>query len=90
MQQIVLIIGTVVASAIGLALLARIFGSVLRNARVPRPETFDTALFVQETVLSEHGYLANAIRGYDTPELHCQDEQLRARVQSRSFPDDLA
>jgi hypothetical protein len=84
MQQLFLLVGTVLASSIGLALLALILVTTFRNSRTPSGSKNMNSAFIQE--VSDEIYLSQAIRGYDTPELYRQDELLRSQLLSIKSP----
>ena len=88
MHQLLLVVGIVLASSMGLALLALVLKSSLRNSRTSRFDNVQTLPLIEEPVLAENTDLAHAVRGYDTPELYRQDELSRAQFQSRKSPDD--
>jgi hypothetical protein len=84
MQQLFLLVGTVLASSIGLALLALILVTTFRNSRTRSGSKNMNSPFIQE--ISDEIYLSQAIRGYDTPELYRQDELLRSQLLSIKSP----
>jgi len=69
MHQLILVVGIVLASSMGLALLALVLKSSLRNSRTSRFDNVQTLPLIEEPVLAENTDLAHAVRGYDTPEL---------------------
>jgi len=89
MQQVVLMVGVVVASSLGLALLARVLATAFRNSRTACRSKEMRLPFVQDTIVFNESDLTQAMRGYDTPELHRQDELLRSQFSSHNSPDDL-
>jgi Ni/Fe-hydrogenase subunit HybB-like protein len=89
MQQMVLIVGVVLASSLGLALLARVLATAFRNSRTAWRSKSMSPPFIQEAIVFNESYLIQATRGYDTPELYRQDELLRSQFPSHNSPDDL-
>ena len=89
MQQMVLMVGVVLASSLGLALLARVLVTAFRNLRTACRSKEMRPPFVQDTVVFNESDLTQAMRGYDTPELYRQDELLRSQFPSHNSPDDL-
>ena len=91
MEQLVILVGMGMAVFFGVMLLALVLKAAVASSRVPvNSKIVNPAEFIQESLSHEGSYLADAIRGYDTPELFKQDEQLRAQSPSRNSPDDLA
>jgi hypothetical protein len=89
MQQMVLMVGVILASTLGLALLALVLTTAFRNSRTAWRSKNMSPPFIQEAVVFNASYLTQAIRGYDTPELYRQDELLRSQLTSHNSPDDL-
>jgi hypothetical protein len=82
MDQIVLMVGTLVASAIGIALLGLVVRSAIRNSRKANPSTNLRPLgFGDERDSFAASALELAVRGYDSPEL-CREDQLARFRQS--------
>jgi len=78
MPQLILLTGTIIASSIGLVLVALILRSTIRKSRQP-----DDSSGVQSVGLTDAdpGWGAKdlAVRGYDTPELWREDMLTRHR-----------
>jgi hypothetical protein len=89
MQQMVLIVGVVLASAIGLALLALVLVTTFRNSHTASRSKNMNTPFIQDAVVFKESHLSQAIRGYDTPELYRRDERLRSQLLSTKSPDDM-
>jgi len=91
MEQSVILVGMGMAVVFGVMLLALVLKAAAASSRAPvNSKIVNPAGFIQESLSYAGGDLADAIRGYDTPELFKQDEQLRAQSLSRNSPDDLA
>ena len=80
MDQIVLMVGITVAFAIGIALLALVLMTAIRNARkVNRSPQIRPLGFVADKDSCASSALELAVRGYDTPELCREDQVARFR-----------
>lgn len=91
MEQWVILVGMGMAVFFGVMLLALVLKAAVASSRAPvNSKIVNPAEFIQESLSYGGSYLADDIRGYDTPELFKQDEQLRAQSPSRNSPDDLA
>jgi hypothetical protein len=91
MEQWVILVGMGMAVFFGVMLLALVLKAAVASSPAPVNSKFiNPAEFIQESLSYEGSDLADAIRGYDTPELFKQDEQLRAQSSSSNSPDDLA
>jgi len=90
MEQWVIFVGMGVAVFFGVMPLALVLKAAVASSRAPvDSKIVNPAEFIQETLSYESSDLADAIRGYDTPELFKQDKQLRAQSPSRNSPDDI-
>jgi len=91
MEPLVILVGMGMAVFFGVMLLALVLKAAVASSQAPvNSKIVNSAEFIQESLSYEGNDLADAIRGYDTPELCKQDEQLRAQSPSRNSPDDLA
>ena len=88
MEQSVILVGMGMAVVFGVMLLALVLKAAAASSRAPVNSKIVNP--AEESLSYEAGDLADAVRGYDTPELCKQDEQLRAQSSTRNSPDDLA
>jgi len=78
MEQLVLTVGTVLALSFGAALLTLEIKSTIGNARFRfHAENLNTAELLRGSLVLEGSDPAQAVRGYDTPELYRDDTQKR-------------
>ncbi|HEV8719986.1 MAG TPA: hypothetical protein VGW77_05030 [Candidatus Binatia bacterium] len=90
MQQMVLVVGVVLALSLGFALFALVLATAFKNSRTAWRFKNMSPPFIQEAVFFNESFLTQAMRGYDTPELYRQDELLRAQIPpSHNSPDGL-
>ena len=83
MDQIVVMVGTLLASAIGLALLGFVLVTTLGSARrSPPSRQIQTPPVIEENPLFAALVSRSTDRGYDTPEL-CREDDLARRGEAQ-------
>ncbi len=84
MQELVVSFGFGVAVSNGVVFFALILRAAIMSARSrPRAKVVDPARLLEQPSAFAGWDLAQAVRGYDTPELCCQDTQARRRGYER-------
>jgi hypothetical protein len=82
MDQIVVMVGTLLASAIGLALLGFVLVTTLGSARRSPPSRQIQTPVIEENPLFAALVSRSTDRGYDTPEL-CREDDLARRGEAQ-------
>lgn len=78
MEQIILMAGTILAAAIGCALVGLVLVRAVGNSRnAVRSKDIRSTLFVEESNAFKLLGSEPPLRGYDSPELHRDDAQKR-------------
>lgn len=90
MEPLVIWVGMGMAVFFGVMLLALMLKAAVASSRAPvNSKIVNPAELTQASLYSYESIdLTHAIRGYDSPELFSQDEELRSQSASRNSPDD--
>ncbi len=82
MHGIILLAGSIIASSRGFALAGFILSETIRNSRrrAPSQRVYRTPLIRDEYNHNQPSAVRHPVhRGYDTPELHCEDTLARTK-----------